>query len=167
MHAEVTVVLVEGPEGGDVRRSFHDLIHPLYGPDHLVSLCLSEDGRALVLRNLTLKRRADTGWYMRINWVQKNTETGISVCPDTAISSFKYFTITVEGEVAVICAGPNYEVIVMSGCPSVPQEGELLRCCHKGTAGNEEKINRSYGWHNSRGAAGPGWNMNGWKGRVK
>lgn len=61
VHAEVTVVLVEGPEGGDVRRSFHDLIHPLYGPDHLVSLRLSEDRRALVLRNLTLKRRADTG----------------------------------------------------------------------------------------------------------
>ena len=61
VHAEVTVVLVEGPEGGDVRGSFHNLIHPLYGPDHLVSLRLSEDGRALVLRNLTLKRRADTG----------------------------------------------------------------------------------------------------------
>ncbi|TNN72681.1 hypothetical protein EYF80_017130 [Liparis tanakae] len=61
LNGEVTVVLVEGLEGGDVRRSFHDLIHPFYGPHHLVSFCLSEDWWTFVLRNLTLKtKQADT-----------------------------------------------------------------------------------------------------------
>lgn len=53
MHAEVTVILVEGPERGDVSRPFHHFVHPLYSPHHLVSLFLREDRRTLVLRNLT------------------------------------------------------------------------------------------------------------------
>lgn len=57
MHTEVTIVLVEGPEGGDVGRPFHDLIHPFYGPHHLVSFFLSEDWRTLVLCNLTFRTR--------------------------------------------------------------------------------------------------------------
>lgn len=57
MHTEVTVVLVECPEGGDVRRSFHHLVHPFDGPHHLVSFFLSEDWRTLVLCNLTLKTK--------------------------------------------------------------------------------------------------------------
>ena len=55
MHTEVAVVLVEGLESGDIRSSFHDFIHPFDGPHHLVSLCLSEDWRTLVLCNFTLK----------------------------------------------------------------------------------------------------------------
>lgn len=61
MHAEVTVVLIEGPQRGDVRRPFHHLVHPLYGPHHLVSLFLREDRRTLVLRNLTLETRHTSG----------------------------------------------------------------------------------------------------------
>lgn len=63
MHTEVTIVLVQGPQGGDVRRPFHDLIHPFYGTHHLVSLFLSEDWRTLVLCNLTLttKHAASSG----------------------------------------------------------------------------------------------------------
>lgn len=61
VHTEVTVVLVEGLEGGDVRRSLRDLIHPFYGPHHLVSFFLSEDGRTLVLCDLTLRKK-NTHW---------------------------------------------------------------------------------------------------------
>lgn len=59
--AEVTVILVEGPERGDVRRPFHHFVHPLYGPHHLVSLFLREDWRTLVLRNLTWETRHRPG----------------------------------------------------------------------------------------------------------
>jgi len=53
MHAEVTVVLVQGLQRGDVGCPLHDLIHPLDGPHHLVALGLGEDRRALVLGNLS------------------------------------------------------------------------------------------------------------------
>lgn len=54
MHTEVTVVLVQGPEGGDVRCPLHNLVHPFNGPHHLVPFFLSEDWRTLVLSDLTL-----------------------------------------------------------------------------------------------------------------
>lgn len=53
VHTEVTGVLVEGLQGGDIRRSLHYLIHPLDGSHHLVPLSLSEDRWALVLWDLT------------------------------------------------------------------------------------------------------------------
>lgn len=57
MHTEVTIVLVESLKGGDVRRPFYDLIHPFYGPHHLVSFFLSEDWWTLVFCNLTLRTK--------------------------------------------------------------------------------------------------------------
>lgn len=56
MHTEVTVVLVQSLQGGDVRCSFYYLIHPLDGPYHLVALFLSEDRRTLVLGDLSFER---------------------------------------------------------------------------------------------------------------
>lgn len=57
MHTEVTVVLVQGLQGGDVRRSFHYLVHPLDGTHHFVTLFLSEDRRSFMSGNLSCKRR--------------------------------------------------------------------------------------------------------------
>lgn len=54
VHAEVSVVLVQGLQRGHVGRPFHNLIHPFNGTHHLVSLLLGEDWRTLVLCNLTL-----------------------------------------------------------------------------------------------------------------
>lgn len=55
MNTEVAAVLIKRPEGRDVRGSFHHLVHPLYGPYHLVPFFLSEDWRTLVLWNLTFR----------------------------------------------------------------------------------------------------------------
>lgn len=57
VHTEVTVVLVQSLQRGDVRGSFNYLIHPLDGPHHLVAFFLSEDWRTLVLGNLSFERR--------------------------------------------------------------------------------------------------------------
>lgn len=57
VHTEVTVVLVQGLQGGDVRRPFHYLIHPLDGAHHFVTLFLSEDRRSFMFGNLSWKRR--------------------------------------------------------------------------------------------------------------
>lgn len=62
VHTEVTVVFVQSLQGGDVRRAFHDLVHPFYGTHHLVPLFLSEDWRTLVLRDLTLKTTKQITW---------------------------------------------------------------------------------------------------------
>lgn len=80
MHAEVTVVLVEGPERGDVRRSFHDLVHPLYGPHHFVSLFLREDRRTLVLCNLTLETRHKSGDSGSSEGWRVEAAKGLTVC---------------------------------------------------------------------------------------
>lgn len=56
MHTEVTVVLVQRLQGGDVRCSFYYLIHPLDGPYHLVAFFLSEDRRTLVFGNLSFEK---------------------------------------------------------------------------------------------------------------
>lgn len=60
MHAEVTVVLVQGLQGGDVRGSFDYLIHPLDGTHHFITFFLSEDRRTFMLGNLSCKRRRTT-----------------------------------------------------------------------------------------------------------
>lgn len=57
MHTKVTVVLVKGLKSGDIRGSFHNLVHPFYGPHHFVPFFLSEDWWTLVLCNLTLKTK--------------------------------------------------------------------------------------------------------------
>lgn len=57
MHAEVAVVFVQSLQRGDVRGSFHYLIHPLDGPHHLVAFFLSEDRRTLVFGDLSFERR--------------------------------------------------------------------------------------------------------------
>lgn len=49
MHTEIAVVLVQRLQCGDVRRPFHNLIHPLYGPYHFITLGLREDRRTFVL----------------------------------------------------------------------------------------------------------------------
>lgn len=52
MHAEVTAVLVQGFQRGDIRSSRSNLIHPLDGLHHFVPLLLCKDGGTLVLGNL-------------------------------------------------------------------------------------------------------------------
>lgn len=52
MHAEVTAVLVQGFQRGDIRSSRSNLIDPLDGLHHFVPLLLRKDGGALVLGNL-------------------------------------------------------------------------------------------------------------------
>lgn len=86
MDAEVTVILVEGPERGDVRRPFHHFVHPLYGPHHLVSLFLREDRRTLVLRNLTWESRHRPGESVSSGEGQRVGATkrfSLSVCTPT------------------------------------------------------------------------------------
>lgn len=56
MDAEVTVVLVQSLQGGDIRCSFYYLIHPLDCSHHLVAFFLSEDWRTLVLGNLRFEK---------------------------------------------------------------------------------------------------------------
>lgn len=56
VHTEVTVVLVQSLQRGDVRGSFYHLIHPLDGPHHLVAFLLGEDRRTLVLGDLSFER---------------------------------------------------------------------------------------------------------------
>lgn len=52
MHAEVTAVLVQGFQCGDIRSSRSNLIHPLDGLHHFVPFLLCKDGGTLVLGNL-------------------------------------------------------------------------------------------------------------------
>lgn len=58
VHAEVTVVFVQGLQSGDIRGSFNNLIHPLDGTHHLVTFFLSEDWRAFMFGNLRYDRRS-------------------------------------------------------------------------------------------------------------
>lgn len=52
MNAEVTAVLVQGFQRGDIRSSRSNLIHPLDGLHHFVPLLLCKDRGTLVLGNL-------------------------------------------------------------------------------------------------------------------
>lgn len=56
MHTEVTAVLVQGFQRGDVRSSRSNLIYPLDGLHHFVPLLLCKDGGTLVLGNLLWER---------------------------------------------------------------------------------------------------------------
>lgn len=51
MHTEVTAVLVQGFQRGDIRSSRSNLIHPLDGLHHFVPLLLCKDRGTLVLCN--------------------------------------------------------------------------------------------------------------------
>lgn len=48
MHTEITVILIENLECGDVGRTENHLVHPFDALDHLYALLLGEDRRALV-----------------------------------------------------------------------------------------------------------------------
>lgn len=52
MYTEVTVILVQGFQCGDVRSSCSNLIHPLDSAHHFVPLLLGKDRWSLVLGNL-------------------------------------------------------------------------------------------------------------------
>ena len=49
MYTEVTGVLVQSLQSGDIGGALHYLIHPFDGPHHLVPLSLGEDWGAFVL----------------------------------------------------------------------------------------------------------------------
>ena len=66
VYTEVTVVLVQGLQGGDVGCPLHYLIHPFDGTDHLIAFRLGKHWRPFMLGNLScsierVKERESSG----------------------------------------------------------------------------------------------------------